>query len=90
MLLRRPNRSETMLNRRQRRKIEQKAAKETKANERLGFRDGHPVGLRRLSLVAVNPQRDPNPAREFGKFTADPVSCGDPTIGAVARYLLLI
>ena len=39
----------------------------------------------RSHWVAVNPQRDPNPVREFGTFTADSVSCSDPTFGAVAR-----
>src|SRR5580704_993125 len=38
-----------MPDKRQRRKFEQKAAKETKAHWGLGFCDGHPVGLRRLS-----------------------------------------
>jgi hypothetical protein len=34
----------SMLNRRQRREFEQKAAKETKVNQGLGLRHGHPVG----------------------------------------------
>ena len=60
-----------MLNRRQRREFEQKAAKETKAHWGLGFRDGHPVGPS-APLRSSSPSLRSRRTRSRAAYRAEP------------------